>query len=43
MIWVYRPLDGHCISARPWAGLPIQVPRNAQALFDVAVDHVLAW
>jgi hypothetical protein len=26
---------------RPWAGLPIQVPRNAQALFDVAVDHVV--
>ncbi|WVZ91046.1 LOW QUALITY PROTEIN: hypothetical protein U9M48_037269 [Paspalum notatum var. saurae] len=25
-------------SSRPWEGLPIQVPRNAQALFHVAVE-----
>jgi hypothetical protein len=35
---------------RPWARLPISVPRKAQALFDVAVDtivgngeHILFW
>jgi hypothetical protein len=27
--------------SRPWAGLPIQVPRNAKALFQVAVVSVL--
>lgn len=25
----------------PWAGLPIQVPQNAQALFNVAVDAIV--
>jgi len=28
--------------ARPWAGLPIQVPGKAQALFDVAVEF-FSW
>jgi len=35
---------------RPWAGLPISIPRKAQGLFDVAVDaivgngeHILFW
>ena len=27
--------------ARPWAGLPVQVPRNAKALFDVAVNALV--
>ena len=26
---------------RPWAGLPIQIPQNAQALFNVAVDAIM--
>lgn len=25
-------------SSRPWEGLPFQVPRNAHALFDVALE-----
>jgi len=33
-LWVQK-------TTRPWAGLPIKVPRNAQALFDVVVDHVI--
>jgi hypothetical protein len=27
--------------SRLWAGVPIQVPQNAQALFDVAVDAIV--
>jgi hypothetical protein len=27
--------------SRSWAGLPIQVPQNAQALFNVAVDVIV--
>jgi hypothetical protein len=27
--------------SRPWAGLPIQAPRNARALFNVAVDAIV--
>ena len=26
---------------RPWAGLPVAVPRKAQALFDVGVDAIV--
>jgi hypothetical protein len=26
---------------KPWAGLPIQAPRNAQALFNVVVDAIV--
>ncbi|WVZ76691.1 hypothetical protein U9M48_024644, partial [Paspalum notatum var. saurae] len=31
-LWLLKTDD-----SRPWAGLPIQVPRNARALFDMAV------
>lgn len=27
--------------SRPWAGLPIQVPREAEPLFNVAVDAII--
>jgi hypothetical protein len=27
--------------SRPWAGLPIQIPQNAQPLFNVAVDAIV--
>ena len=27
--------------SRPWAGLPVQVPRKAQALFNIAVDAIV--
>ena len=28
-------------ASRPWEGLPVKVPRNAQALFEVAVQMLL--
>jgi len=27
--------------SRPWAGFQIQVPHNAEALFKMAVDHIV--
>jgi hypothetical protein len=27
--------------SRPWAGLPVQVPRKAQALFNITVDAIV--
>jgi hypothetical protein len=27
--------------SRPWAGLPVQAPRKARALFNIAVDAIV--
>lgn len=40
MSWVYASSSGHPLQAdpsKPWAGLPIHIPKQAHALFKMAV------
>lgn len=37
-LWLQKTDD-----TRPWHGLPVEVPHNAQALFEVAVNHDRQW